>query len=82
MGNSLGAALELLVLGMVMVFFVLLFLMFVMQLMSKFVNTSFTTKTKPVGTDAAEEELAVIMAVLNDVSPGLEGSNIQLRLIQ
>lgn len=82
MEKSLGTALELLALGMVMVFFVLLFLMFVMQIMSKFANASFATKTKPVGIDAAEEELAVIVAVLNDVSPGLEGSNIQLRLIQ
>ena len=82
MENSLSTALELLVLGIGMVFLVLLFLMFVMQIMSKIVNNSLSTKTKPVGTDTADEELAVIMAVLNDISPGMEGSNIQLKLIQ
>lgn len=82
MEGGLNTALELLVLGMIMVFSILLFLMFVMQIMSKIVNTRLTAKTKPAGEEIIEEDLAVIMAVLNEVHPGQEVSNIQLKLIQ
>lgn len=82
MGGVLNTGLVMLVLGMSVVFLVLLFLMFVMQIMSKIINTNFKTKTKLVGDNATEEELAAIMAVLNVVNPGNEMANIRLKLIQ
>ncbi len=82
MEGSVNTGLELLVLGVVMVFLVLLFLMFVMEIMSKIVNIRLTAKTKPAGEEAIEEELAVVMAILNEVNPGHEVSDIQLKLIQ
>ena len=82
MGGGLNIALEILVSGMIVVFSVLLFLMFIMQFMSKIVNLRPTAKSKPADEKEMEEELAVIMAVLNEVNPGHEASNIQLRLIQ
>lgn len=82
MGDGLNTALELLVLGMSVVFSVLLFLMFIMQIMSGIVNLRPAAKTKPAVEEIIEEELAVIMAILNEVNPGHEVSNIQLKLIQ
>lgn len=82
MGGGLNIALELLVSGMIVVFLVLLFLMFIMQFMSKIVNLRPAAKSKPADEKEIEEELAVIMAVLNEVNPGHEFSNIQLKLIQ
>lgn len=82
MGGGLNIALELLVSGMIVVFLVLLFLMYIMQIMSKIVNLRPAAATKPADETGVEEDLAVIMAVLNEVNPGHEASNIQLRLIQ
>lgn len=82
MGGGLNIALELLVSGMIVVFLVLFFLMFIMQIMSKIVNLRPAAKFKPDDEKGIEEELAVIMAVLNEVNPGHEVSNVQLRLIQ
>lgn len=82
MEGGLNTALELLVLGMIVVFLVLLFLMFIMQIMSKIVNLRSAAKTKSVDQKGIEEDLAVIMAILNEVNPGHEVSNIQLKLIQ
>lgn len=82
MGGGLNIALELLMSGMIVVFLVLFFLMYTMQIMSKIVNLRPAAKTKPADEKGIEEDLAVIMAVLNEVNPGHEVSNIQLRLIQ
>lgn len=82
MGGNLNTGLVLLVLGLSVVFLVLLFLMFVMQIMSKIINTNVKTKTKLVGENANEEELAVIMAIMNEVNPGHGMANIRLKLIQ
>lgn len=82
MGDILNTGLVLLVLGMTVVFLVLLFLMFVMQTMSKIVNTGLRRKTNLLGGDIDEEELVVVMSVLNAVNPGLETANIRLKLIQ
>ena len=82
MGGGLNTALELLVLGMAVVFSVLLFLMFIMQIMSGIVNFRLAAKAKPAVEESIEEELAVIMAILNEVNPGHEVSSIQLKLIQ
>lgn len=82
MGDNLNTGLVLLVLGMSVVFLVLLFLMIVMQTMSKIINTGLRRKTILLGKDINEEELVVVMSVLNAVNPGLETANIRLKLIQ
>ena len=84
MGDGLNIALELLVLGLIVVFSVLVFLMFIMGIMSKIVNLRLTSKTKPTGEPevAVEEDLAVIAAIINELNPGQEFANIQLKLIQ
>lgn len=81
MGDILNTGLVLLVLGMSVVFLVLLFLMFVMQTMSKIINIGLRRKTNLLG-DTSEEELVVVMSVLNAVNPGLETASIRLKLIQ
>ncbi len=82
MEDILNTGLVLLVLGMTMVFTVLLFLMLVMQIMSKIINGGLRTKTSPFSGNANEEELVVIMSVLNTLNPGVEMANIRLKLIQ
>lgn len=82
MGEILNTGLVLLVLGMSMVFLVLLLLMFVMEIMSKIINTGLRRKTNLLGGDTDEEELVVVMSVLNAINPGLETANIRLKLIQ
>lgn len=84
MGDGLNIALELLVLGLIVVFSVLVFLMFIMGIMSKIVNLRLTSKTKPTGEPevAVEEDLVVIAAIINELNPGQEFANIQLKLIQ
>lgn len=82
MGDNLNTGFVLLVLGMSVVFLVLLFLMILMQTMSKIINTGLRRKTILLGKDINEEELVVVMSVLNAVNPGLETANIRLKLIQ
>lgn len=82
MGDILNTGLVLLILGMVVVFTVLLFLMFVMEIMSKIVNSSLKTRSKSAEECADEEELAVIMSVLSVVNPGINMANIQVKSIR
>jgi sodium pump decarboxylase gamma subunit len=83
LGDILNTGLVLLVLGMSVVFLVLLFLMYIMEIMSKIVTASLRAKPKSSAEGSAdEEELAVIISVMNTVNPGIDMANIRLKLIR
>jgi sodium pump decarboxylase gamma subunit len=83
MGNNIQVGIELLVLGLGMVFLVLFILMIIMWVLSYLVNRVSVNQAQSVSTDeCTQEEIAAIAAVLQRIAPEKKISVVKLKAIK